>query len=221
MAAGFKQLGNIDWNHYVESLAKLSKNTGLACVAGSLAMPSDDPDGRRWAASLYFDPQGEIACRYDKIHLFDVDVGDEKGSYRESNYYLHGKSPAVFDLGRARVGMSICFDLRFPALYQHYKSEAANIILVPSAFTYTTGKKHWELLLRARAIETQCYIVAPNQVGEHDDGRKTWGHSMIVSPDGDLLLDMAFEQGVKCCDLDLSLPEKLREAMPLTPSECL
>lgn len=217
MAARFKAMANIDWDQYLERLSQLAAEHKLACVAGSLALNSDDPDGRRWAASLFIDRAGAVAARYNKLHLFDVDVGDEKGSYRESNYYLRGDAPAIFELNGARFGMSICFDLRFPALYQHYKTEAADVILVPSAFTYATGCKHWEILLRARAIETQCYIVAPNQVGEHADGRRTWGHSMVVSPDGDILVDMEFEEGLSSCELDLGLKQKIQSAMPLNP----
>jgi len=215
MAARFKALAGIDWVLYIQQLCDLAAHHKVACVAGSLALASDDPSGKRWAASIFIDKSGELKSRYNKIHLFDVDVGDEKGSYRESSYYLHGDKPEIFELDGFRFGMTICFDLRFPDLFQHYKKEKVDAILVPSAFTYATGKKHWEILLRARAIETQCYIIAPNQVGEHDDGRKTWGHSMIVSPDGEVLVDLSVNCDVGACDLDSDLISGIRSSMPL------
>jgi len=217
MAARFKAICTTDWAPLLEVICALAAEHSLPCVAGTIPLADPEQLNKRLASSLFINASGQIKHTYNKIHLFDVDVGDEKGSYRESNYYSPGKTPVLFDLGAARIGMAVCFDLRFPNLFQEYKKQGANVILLPSAFTALTGKKHWEILLRARAIETQCFIVAPNQVGTHDDGRVTWGHSMIVSPDGDVLLDLKQEQGVATYDINIASVELLRATMPLIP----
>ena len=221
MGARFKSLIEQDWLHYQAVLCTLSKKYQLNCIAGTLPVEDPNDPPKRLANSMFIRSSGELAYTYNKIHLFDVDLGDEKGNYRESKYYSAGSALVVADCDGVGVGMTVCFDLRFPALYQALRREGASVIVVPSAFTRLTGPKHWELLLRARAIETQSYILAPNQVGEHDDGRFTWGHSLVISPDGDVLLDMKDSRGVESVELDFAKLEKIRKAMPLRPAEWL
>ena len=193
-----------------------AKSYNVYILAGSIPYPSDKQSDKVYASSLLFSPQGNILTRYDKIHLFDVSVGDEKGSYCESDTFLPGREPKACKVDEVLLGMSICYDLRFPELYQHYQAKSCQMISVPSAFTYQTGKKHWEILLRARAIETQSFILAANQVGLHEDGRRTWGHSMIVSPSGDILAQVEGEKpGVALADLDFENQARLQLAMPL------
>jgi nitrilase len=218
MGARFARLVETDWQYYIDALSKLCLKYRLPCIAGTIPVSDPDNSPKRFARSMYFDSEGLTKGQYDKIHLFDVEVGDEKGIYRESNYYSAGTTPMLVECGAAKIGLTVCFDLRFPNLFQVYRSLGANVIVVPSAFTALTGRKHWETLLRARAIETQSFILAPNQVGTHDDGRSTWGHTMIVSPDGEVLLDMERESGTRTVAIDLPLSDKIRRAMPLRSS---
>jgi len=198
------------------TLASWGKKYRVYLVAGSVPMVSDRDDKRVHASCLVFSPQGKQLAIYNKIHLFDVLVEDEKGAYKESNTFLAGTEPQQVQVAEANLGLSICYDLRFPELFQHYMLQGCDIISVPSAFTYKTGQAHWEILLRARAIETQSYILAANQVGQHEDGRRTWGHSMIVAPNGDILSQvMGSEPGIAMARLDFSSLKKCREAMPL------
>ena len=163
---------------------------------------------------LLFNPQGICTARYDKIHLFDVYLGPEKESYNESNTMLAGNSVVVAETPFANIGMSICYDLRFPELYREMVKRGANIITVPSAFTEATGRKHWELLLRARAVENLCFVIAPNQGGRHSEKRRTWGHSMIVDPWGEILSSMETGTGVIYASLDLERQMELRKSFP-------
>lgn len=155
--------------------------------------------------SLVFGPDGRCRARYDKIHLFRFDSGVEQ--YDESRVLQAGREPAVFTLpsrdGQAwRIGMSVCYDLRFPELYRHYADGGVDIMLVPSAFTHATGKAHWEILLRARAIENQAFVLAPAQGGVHENGRRTWGHSLAVGPWGEVLGILPEGEGVVVAELD-------------------
>jgi len=197
-------------------LARWAREYHLYIVAGSLPYPDEEGSDKVYASSFLISPEGTTLTRYDKIHLFDVTVGDEKGSYRESDTFLPGDEPKVFQVDDALLGMSVCYDLRFPELYQFYQAKSCNVITVPSAFTYQTGQKHWEILLRARAIETQSFILAANQVGTHEDGRKTWGQSMIISPEGEILTQVEGDKpGVALADLDFENQQKIQSAMPL------
>ena len=197
------------------TLGKWAKEKQVYIIAGSIPFSSDELD-RVYAACFVFSPSGDVIAQYNKIHLFDVDVDDEKGSYRESNTFVSGQTPEQVDIDGNPLGLSICYDLRFPELYQHYQKNNCVMITVPSAFTYETGKKHWEVLLRARAIETQCFVIAANQVGLHEDGRQTWGHSMIVSPSGEVLSTVADEtNSIAIADLDLGEMNLIRSAMPI------
>ena len=168
------------------------------------------------AASLLINPQGEIAARYDKIHLFDVHVGDAQGQYRESATIEPGDTPVLAATPFGRLGMNVCYDLRFPELFSLLTRQGADFFTVPSAFTWRTGEAHWEILLRARAIETQCFVIAPGQGGVHSSKRTTWGHSMIVDPWGQV---MACKQdpgpGVAIAEMDSELLQTVRNSMPL------
>ena len=200
----------LDW------LAAQAATHSLWLVAGAVPQPAPGDDARVRSASLVFNPEGELVKRYDKIHLFDVDVGDAQGSYRESDTFSSGSDIVNIETPVGNIGLTICFDLRFPEQYQALRDAGADIILVPAAFTHTTGEAHWEILLKARAIETQCYVLAANQCGWHDDKRRTWGHSMIVDPWGESLGMLHESPGVIVADVDLKVLEDLRKKMPLT-----
>lgn len=159
-----------------------------------------------------FSPTGELIACYDKMHLFDVNLPDEQ--YRESDTVEAGSQPETASFGHWKIGLSICYDLRFPELYRHYSSMGCNILTVPAAFTCPTGEAHWETLLRARAIENQAYLLAAGQCGTHPGGRKTWGHSMIISPWGEVLAALNDEEGIITAELSLNNLDKIRQALP-------
>lgn len=165
--------------------------------------------------SLLYSPQGECVAHYDKLHLFDVDVADKQGSYRESDTFAYGNKISLVDTPSATLGLTICYDLRFPSLFSELRNLGADIIFVPAAFTAVTGQAHWETLLRARAIETQCFIIAVNQGGTHECGRETWGHSMVVSPWGEVIASLEQESGTLLVELDLEQLASIRKNMPL------
>jgi predicted amidohydrolase len=199
-----------------KSIGAWAEKYNVFILAGSVPYATEQKPDRVYASSFLLSPQGKIVTRYDKIHLFDVDVGDEKGGYCESNTFLPGATPKTASIDDSLLGLSICYDLRFPELYQYYQQQKCQMIAVPSAFTFQTGAQHWEILLRARAIETQSFILAANQVGVHEDGRRTWGHSMIVSPSGEILAEIYGDKpGVVVADLDFTAQKNLRSAMPL------
>ena len=182
---------------------------------GSLALVTD---GRRFAnRGFVLSPDGEITARYDKIHMFDVQITPEE-TFRESDAFAPGSAAVVTDFGTARLGLSICYDVRFARLYRDLAKAGAQIISVPAAFSPETGIAHWEVLLRARAIETGCYVVAAAQSGLHptEDGRqrRTWGHTMIVSPWGEVIGTRAEEPGILCADIDLSEVASARKRIP-------
>ena len=199
--------------HVQDFLADTARELGLWIVGGTLPMATDDPTHAA-NASLAYNPKGKCVARYDKIHLFRYDNGRE--SYDEAAVLAAGKQPTAFDLtdhsGRSwRIGMSVCYDLRFPELYRQL---GADILLMPSAFTYTTGQAHWEVLLRARAIENQAYVIASAQGGTHENGRQTWGQSMVVDPWGVVLGQHAVGQGVVLCDIDHNRLQQVRQQLP-------
>ena len=194
-------------------LSGSAKDLGLWLVGGTLPMEAADESHVR-NSSLVYSPDGQCAARYDKIHLFHFDNGSEK--YDEARVIEAGTEPIAFTLtardGRAwRVGLSVCYDLRFPELYRKL---AADLLLVPSAFTHTTGRAHWEPLLRARAIENLAYVVAPAQGGLHENGRRTWGHSMVVDPWGEVLAQRAEGAGVVAATLQRERLVQLRTQLP-------
>ncbi|WP_085867667.1 carbon-nitrogen hydrolase family protein [Pseudoruegeria aquimaris] len=190
---------------------------GIWLLIGSLGLKTDDPDGRFANRSFLIAPDGAIAARYDKIHMFDVDISETE-SYRESAGYRPGRQAVVADAGFAKVGMTICYDLRFPHLHRDLAKAGAQILTVPAAFSPVSGAAHWEVLLRARAIETGCFVLAPAQTGHHaataGKSRQTYGHSLVVSPWGEVLHDAGTAAGVSVVDLDLSLVEKCRHKIP-------
>lgn len=203
------------------ALAAWAKRYGVWIVGGTLPSrfrlaSSELVPGRRVRTrSAVYSPAGECVAAYDKIHLFDVDVADAHGSYRESDAIEPGNLPVVAKLPDFGLGLTICYDLRFPELFAHLRQLGASVITVPSAFTYVTGKAHWLPLLQARAIETQCFIVAANQVGENRPSRRTWGHSCIISPWGEVLALKEDGEGVVMASVDLMQLEEVRKKMPV------
>lgn len=201
-------------------LQTVARSHGCYVFGGTIPLGSR-PDGspvaapRVRAASLVFDSTGQQVARYDKIHMFDVDVADNQRRYRESDLFEPGTEPVWVDTPFARVGLSVCYDLRFPELYRKLFAERVDMIAVPSAFTEITGAAHFELLMRARAVENTCFMVAACQGGEHDSGRRTYGHSMAVSPWGEVLGQLARGEGVLIVDLDLDQLQQIRRNMPL------
>ena len=196
-------------------LAALAKQHQLWLFAGSHPIDSGVP-GRPYQRMLCYTPDGGVAGCYDKIHLFDVDISATE-SYHESTYTLPGRaSSTVLSLPFGMIGLSICFDIRFPNLYQKLREMGAQILLIPSAFTRPTGRAHWLPLLQARAIETQCYVLASAQYGDHGNGRTTWGHSCVIDPWGEVLVDMGdSSDGVVVVDIDLAKLAAIRQRMPL------
>lgn len=178
-------------------------------VGGTVPLACDRP-ARVRNACLVHGPDGRRRARYDKIHLFGLSRGDE--SFDESATIEAGHTPVVVDAGSWRIGLSVCYDLRFPELYRRLLP--VDLIVVPSAFTYTTGSAHWELLLRARAVENQCYVLAPAQGGRHENGRRTWGHSMLVDPWGEVLAVQAEGEGVVAGTLERRRIDEVRRSLP-------
>lgn len=191
-----------------------AKKAGVWVQLGSLAIRTSDNARDKWTNRSYLiGPDGKIAAHYDKIHLFDVDLGPDD-SQRESAAYSHGHSAVVARIPDAVLGLSICYDLRFPGLFEALTNAGAEILSIPAAFTVPTGKAHWHVLLRARAIEAGAFVVAAAQYGRHEDGRSTYGHSMVVDPWGEILLDMEEGNGLAFCDLDLSRIKEVRKRVP-------
>ncbi|HDZ55956.1 MAG TPA: carbon-nitrogen hydrolase family protein [Pseudomonas xinjiangensis] len=187
---------------------------GIWIIGGSIPLPSTE-GGKPMASCLVVDDQGQEVARYDKLHLFDVEVADGTRSYRESRDYGYGDRFVCLDTPVGRVGLSICYDLRFAELYGALRRAGAELIVVPSAFTAVTGAAHWEVLLRARAIETQCYILAANQGGTHPGGRETFGHSCVIDPWGDIMASLPAGEGVVCQAIDLEHLKNIRARMPV------
>ncbi len=190
-------------------LAETAQRYGVWIFAGSLPLAAEDPDKMR-NASLVYNPAGECVKRYDKVHLFGFKKGDE--AYDEAAFIEPGNQPAAVDTPFGRIALSICYDLRFPELYRALAP--VDLILVPAAFTDTTGRAHWEILLRARAIENQCYVLAVGQGGRHENGRLTHGNSMIVDPWGEILDRKMKGPGVVMADLDHARIAEIRESLP-------
>ena len=187
---------------------------GIWVHLGSLALKSES-GGELWANRAFvIDPAGDIAARYDKIHLFDVDLPTGE-SWRESSRYAPGAGATLVDTPVGRLGLSICYDMRFPALFQALSGEGATILSVPAAFTVPTGQAHWHTLLRARAIENACWLVAAAQVGTHEDGRRTYGHSLVVDPWGKVVLDMEETPGLAVVEIDPAAVNDVRTRVPV------
>lgn len=186
---------------------------GLWVHIGSLPLRDERSDGRWANRSFMIDDSGEIRARYDKIHLFDVDLATGE-SWRESAVYGPGEQAVAVDTPWARMGLSICYDMRFPDLYRALTDAGATVLLAPAAFTVPTGQAHWHILLRARAIEAGCFVIAAAQVGDHADGRQTYGHSLVVDPWGEPVLDMKGKAGLALADLDMARVEDVRNRVP-------
>jgi len=193
--------------------AELSVRHGIWLVAGTISMAGDDPAKSR-QTTLVFDAAGRRVARYDKIHLFDVEVEGDK-AYRESDAHEPGSAVVLVDSPFGRIGLSICYDLRFPELYRQLAAQGAQILVAPSAFTARTGEAHWQLLVRARAVENLCYMIAPNQGGYHVNGRETHGETMIVDPWGRVLDSLARGSGVVMARIDLDELDRIRERFPV------
>lgn len=178
---------------------------------GSLALRGEG--GRRLNRGFVIDDQGEVRARYDKLHLFDVDLATGE-SWRESAVYARGERAVVADTPAGRLGLSICYDIRFPDLYRALTQAGASVLAVPAAFTVPTGQAHWHVLLRARAIEAGVFVVAAAQTGKHEDGRETYGHSLVVGPWGGVLLDMEGQPGLGFADIDLAQVDAVRTRVP-------
>lgn len=210
------------WNGPISNfLSETAKKFSIWLVGGSMPYRigihhKEAPLTKVFSTSTVWSPAGKLLTRYDKCHLFDVNVEDGVGVYRESDDFEPGCSEVVACIPQAKLGLSICYDLRFAEYYRLLRDRGAEIITVPAAFTYKTGQAHWEVLLRARAIENQVFVVASNQGGDHGKGRVTWGHTCIINPWGDI---MACREepgpGVVLADIDLGLLKRVRESMPI------
>lgn len=196
----------------IKASAEMARKNKVWLLIGSIAVLSDR-EKLTYNRSLLFNPDGEITAHYDKIHLFDVEVGDGQ-TYRESARILPGEKAVIAETPWAKLGMTICYDVRFPQLYRALAKSGASIISVPAAFTQVTGEAHWHVLLRARAIETGCFIIAPAQTGTHAGNRKTYGHSLIIDPWGKILADGGIDEGIITADIDLSEVAKVRVKLP-------
>lgn len=206
-----------DEDQTLAALREVAREAGIWLLIGSLALKTDDPDGRFANRSFLIAPDGGIAGCYDKIHMFDVAVSETE-TYRESAGYRPGERAVVADLAGTKLGLTICYDMRFPALYRDLAQAGADVITVPSAFSPVTGAAHWESLLRARAIETGCFVLAPAQSGTHPIStgkpRETYGHSLIVAPWGEILADGGTEIGVTLSEIDLEAVSQARQRVP-------
>lgn len=197
----------------ISFFAALAKELRVTLCIGSISSIRAG-EGKLANRSFVFDPDGKIAATYDKIHMFDVDLpnGDK---YRESDSNQPGDKIVTVEAGGAKLGLSICYDVRFPHLYRHMAKQGAQILMIPAAFTVPTGQAHWEILLRARAIENGCFVIAAAQAGVHEGGRATYGHSMIISPWGQILTQIQGDAaGYSCVEIDLSEVGKARAAIP-------
>ncbi|PKG39650.1 carbon-nitrogen hydrolase family protein [Psychromonas sp. Urea-02u-13] len=204
---------------FQRQLADLAKQYSCYIICGSFPIKSEI-NNKIYTTSLVFSPTGDLISHYHKIHLFDALVADGQGMYKESDTFVPGKSLQLFDWqtdnGIVKVGLAICYDLRFPALFQALREKGAEVLLLPAAFTQVTGQAHWLPLLQARAVENQCYVVAANQGGLHDCGRETYGHSMVVSPWGEVLDKLEKNEGFVCAPFSKTTIDDLRTSMPIS-----
>lgn len=194
-------------------MSSLAKKLKLVLVGGTIAVESE-VENKPYARCYVYQEDGSLLTHYDKIHLFDVSV-KEGESYSESSNTLAGSDPVVFNWQGVTFGCSVCYDLRFPELYRYYQTHNVDVILAPSAFTLATGKVHWKLLLQARAVENLAFVVAPNQTGTHDNQRKTYGHSMVIDPWGDVIDELQEEEGVSVATLNINKIGMIKEKFPV------
>jgi predicted amidohydrolase len=197
-----------------EFLIGQSRQHDIWLMGGTIPLESEEA-GKVYNSCLLYNPDGIVTARYDKVHLFDVNVdGSGKESYIESNTISSGNSIVTTTTPFATIGMTVCYDLRFPELYREMVDKNVNLVTVPSAFTYTTGKHHWKTLLKARAVENLCFVMAADQGGQNTERRRTWGHSMIISPWGDILASIEEGAGIAIADLDFQAQANLRKSFP-------
>jgi deaminated glutathione amidase len=201
-------------NRFLADIRETARKYGIWVHAGSLPVLHEDGSGRFANRTILIDDKGEIRARYDKMHLFDVDLATGE-SWRESLAYRAGDRAILADTPLGPMGLTICYDMRFPDLYSQLARGGARIFAVPAAFTVPTGKAHWHILLRARAIESATFVVAAAQSGKHADGRETYGHSLVVDPWGEVLLDMGEGEGLAFVDIDLARIEEVRAQIPV------
>ena len=197
-------------DRYLKGITLLAKKYKKWILIGSLIIKNKKKLTNR---SVLINPKGKIVAYYDKIHMYDAKLSKSE-KYRESNTFKPGKKIKIVNLPWGKLGLSICYDLRFPNMYRQMSKKGAIFLSIPSAFTETTGKRHWHTLLKARAIENFSYVFAPGQAGKHCNGRKTYGHSMIVSPDGKILKELGKKEGVITTTIDPKKPIKLRKTIP-------
>ncbi len=200
----------------ISTFSSLADELNIWLAIGSMAFTISGQEGNQRAANrgYLFGPDGRLISTYDKIHMFDVDLPNGE-SWKESAIYAAGETAAVVEMPGAKIGQTICYDLRFPALYRSLAQAGAEILMIPAAFTYQTGKAHWESLLRARAIETGSFVMAAAQGGDHEDGRKTWGHSMVIDPWGEVIaVKPDTRPGIIIADIDLAKVDKVRQQIP-------
>ncbi len=206
-----------DTDPMLSRVRELCSELGIWVNLGSLAIKTTDQDGRFANRSFVIDATGDVVARYDKIHMFDVDVSPEE-TYRESDGYRPGTQANTVQTPVGNLGLAICYDVRFPHLHRALAKAGARVLTNPAAFSYVTGAAHWEVLLRARAIETGCFVVAAAQTGQHPTStgksRRTFGHSLVVAPWGEVLADAGTECGITYVDLDLSMVDKARRQVP-------
>jgi len=210
-----------DYNHCAEALGTgaiqeqlfaMAKRYNMWIVIGSMPIIRGDKIS---TTCLVIDNEGSLIAHYDKLHMFDADVNDKHGRYRESDVFKAGESVVVVDTPVGKLGLAICYDIRFPHLFSELRLRGAQVISLPAAFTAATGEAHWEVLLRARSIETQCWFIASAQTGKHPCGRETWGHSMIVSPWGTITKQLQNNVGVILDDIDHRITQSFRDNMPV------
>jgi len=211
-----------------DTIAALAQKHNIWILAGTIRIKcnekdkiADNPENKNkvYAASMLYDNNGTMVCRYDKIHLFDVSIKNQDNveSYRESDTIIAGHHPKIYKAPFGTIGFSVCYDVRFPELYRTYCAEGVDIITVPSAFVYETGRAHWHVLNRARAIENQAFVLSANQCGEHPGNRKTYGHSIIVNPWGEIISEQIDDKaGLITANLNLPAMHKLRSSFPVT-----
>ena len=207
----FAAIADEEKDSALAAFRELARKLGIYVHVGSLAIKL--PGERAANRGFLINPKGEIAARYDKIHMFDVDLGNGE-SYRESRNYRPGETAVLADLPWGRLGVTICYDLRFPALYRALAEAGATMLAIPSAFTQKTGEAHWQVLIRARAIENLSFVFAAAQGGKHESGRETYGHSMIVDPWGHILAEGGSEPGVVMAEIDPAEVAKARARIP-------
>jgi deaminated glutathione amidase len=201
-------------NPTLATLRDAAAKAGIWLHVGSLPVRAEgDGEGRFANRTFVIDPTGVIAARYDKIHMFDVDLATGE-SWRESAAYRPGEHVVTVDCPVGRLGLAICYDLRFPALFEELGRRGCDVIAIPAAFTVPTGRAHWHLLQRARAVEASAFVIAPAQTGHHADGRETYGHSLVIDPWGDVLLDMGTDAGLAFATLDRARLGEVRRQLP-------